>query len=33
MSDTYHYADGAVHNDHKRVVNISGAEVEACRDC
>lgn len=24
MSDTYHYEDGAVHNDHKRVVNISG---------
>lgn len=24
MSDTYHYEDGAIHNDHKRVVNISG---------
>lgn len=24
MSDTYHYEDGAVHNDHKRVVNING---------
>lgn len=22
MSDTYHYEDGAIHNDHKRVINI-----------
>lgn len=22
MSDTYHYEDGAVHHDHKRVINI-----------
>ena len=28
MSDTYHYEEGAIHNDHKRVVNISGADVK-----
>ena len=22
MSDTYHYEDGAIHHDHKRVINI-----------
>ena len=28
MSDTYHYEQGAIHNDHKRVVNISGADMK-----
>lgn len=31
MSDTYHYEDGAIHNDHKRVVhidNISGKDLK-----
>ena len=31
MSDTYHYEDGAIHNDHKRVVhidNISGGDLK-----
>lgn len=31
MSDTYHYEDGAIHNDHKRVVhidNISGRDLK-----
>ena len=30
MSDTYHYEDGAIHHDHKRVVNIdhvNGADL------
>lgn len=32
MSDTYHYENGAIHNDHKRVVNINvptGADFSA----
>ena len=28
MNDTYHYENGAIHNDHKRVVNISGANMK-----
>lgn len=31
MSDTYHYEDGAIHNDHKRVVhidNINGKDLK-----
>lgn len=28
MSDTYHYEQGAIHNDHKRVVYISGADMK-----
>lgn len=30
MSDTYHYDEGAIHNDHKRVIHIEtlgGADV------
>ena len=27
MSDTYHYEAGAIHNDHKRVVNVTATSV------